>query len=46
MMLDGRRLIHANVHHMAVTIEPLARVRARIEANGGGEPIAYRRVKP
>jgi hypothetical protein len=44
MMLDGRRLIHANVHHMAVTVEPLARVRARIAANGGGEPIAFRRL--
>jgi cell wall-associated NlpC family hydrolase len=45
MMLDRRRLIHANVYRMSVTIEPLARVRARIAANGGGEPIAYRRVK-
>jgi cell wall-associated NlpC family hydrolase len=45
MMRDGRRLIHANVHHMAVTIEPLARVRARIAASGGGGPIAYRRVR-
>ena len=44
MMLDGRRLIHANAHHMAVAVEPLARVRARMVANGGGEPIAYRRL--
>ena len=44
MMRDGRRLVHANAHHMAVTIEPLARVCARIAANGGGEPIAYRRL--
>ena len=45
MMLDGRRLIHANAHYMAVAVEPLARVRARMAANGGGEPIAYRRVR-
>ena len=45
MMLDGRRLIHANAHHMAVSVEPLARARARIAASGGGEPIAYRRVR-
>lgn len=45
MMMDGRRLIHANAHHMAVTVEPLARAGARIAANGGGEPIAYRRVR-
>jgi hypothetical protein len=44
MMLDGRRLIHANAHHMAVTIEPLAKVRSRIANRGGGEPIAYRRL--
>jgi len=44
MMRDVRRLVHANAHHMAVTIEPLARVCARIAANGGGEPIAYRRL--
>jgi hypothetical protein len=30
---------------MAVSVEPLARARARISANGGGEPIAYRRVE-
>ncbi len=44
MMLDTRRLIHANAHHMAVTVEPLARVRARIVKSGGGEPTAYRRL--
>lgn len=43
MMLDARRLIHANAHHMAVTLEALARVVARVAAKGGGEPIAYRR---
>jgi cell wall-associated NlpC family hydrolase len=39
MMLDATRLIHANAFAMAVTIEPLARVRNRV-----GEPIACRRV--
>lgn len=45
MMLDGRRLIHANSHRMAVTVEPLSRVRSRMLAAGGGEPIAYRRIR-
>lgn len=45
MMVDGRRLIHANAHHMAVIVEPLARARERIAASGGGDPIAYRRVE-
>ncbi len=43
MMLDETRLIHANAHHMAVAIEPLAEAVARIMARGGGEPTAYRR---
>jgi hypothetical protein len=43
MMLDTERLIHANAHHMAVAIEPLATAVARIEAAGGGGPTAYRR---
>jgi len=44
MMLDGERIIHANAHHMAVAIEPLAGAIARIEAAGVGAPTAYRRV--
>jgi cell wall-associated NlpC family hydrolase len=43
MMLDARRLIHANAHHMAVAIEPLVTAIARIEAAGSGTPTAYRR---
>lgn len=39
MMLDERRLIHANAHHMAVAVEPLADAIARI-----GTPTAYRRA--
>ena len=43
ILLDPRRVIHANAHHMAVAIEPLADALSRIAANGGGEPTAYRR---
>lgn len=42
MMLDGRRIIHANAHHMCVAIEPLAEAVARITPNSG-PPVAYRR---
>jgi cell wall-associated NlpC family hydrolase len=38
MMLEEARLLHANAHHMAVAIEPLAEAVARI-----GPPIAFRR---
>jgi cell wall-associated NlpC family hydrolase len=44
MMLDAERLLHANAHHMAVAIEPLAEAVARIEAAGNGPPTGYRRV--
>jgi cell wall-associated NlpC family hydrolase len=44
MMLDGERLIHANGHHMAVAIEPLAVAVSRIEAAEGQRPIAFRRL--
>jgi cell wall-associated NlpC family hydrolase len=44
MMLDPERLLHANAHHMAVAIEPLAEAMARIVAAGGGEPTGYRRL--
>lgn len=43
MMLDAERLIHANAHHMAVAIEPLAETRARYVEGGVGEPTAFRR---
>ncbi len=39
IMLDEARLLHANAHHMAVAVEPLAEATARIAA-----PNAYRRV--
>jgi cell wall-associated NlpC family hydrolase len=34
IMLDGERLVHANAHHMAVAVEPLAAAVARIAAAG------------
>jgi cell wall-associated NlpC family hydrolase len=44
MMLDGVRILHANAHHMATAIEPLAEAAARIAAGPTGEPVAYRRI--
>ena len=43
MGLGERRIIHANGHHMAVAIEPLAEAVARIGATGS-QPTGYRRV--
>jgi cell wall-associated NlpC family hydrolase len=40
---DGR-IVHANGHHMATVIEPLAEAIARIKAAGAGEPTSYRRI--
>lgn len=44
MMLDETRILHANAHHMATAIEPLAEAIARIAASSTGEPVAYRRI--
>ena len=35
VMIDGTRLLHANVHHMAVEIEPATEAIARIESAYG-----------
>lgn len=43
MALDADAIIHANAHHMAVAIEPLAMARARIKASGGGPVTSMRR---
>lgn len=43
IMLDQLRIVHANGHHAAVVVEPLAEAIARIEAAGAGRPVAYRR---
>ena len=43
IMLDAARLLHANAHHMAVAVEPLAGAIARVEAAGGGPVTGWRR---
>jgi cell wall-associated NlpC family hydrolase len=40
---DGA-ILHANGHHMATVIEPLAAAIERIRAAGYGDPVAWRRV--
>jgi len=42
LMMDGERLIHANAHWMAVTIEPLADVIARL-SDQHEQPVTDRR---
>lgn len=44
ILLDAETILHANAHHMAVAVEPLAEAIARIEAAGVGAPLGYRRV--
>ena len=44
ILLDAETILHANAHHMAVAVEPLAEAIARIEAAGVGSPLGYRRV--
>lgn len=44
IMLDESRLLHANAHHMATAIEPLAEAVARIAAGPTGMPTGYRRL--
>ncbi len=44
MMVDSRSLIHANAHHMAVQVEPLAEAEARILESGGGAVTCRRRL--
>lgn len=44
MMLDAKRLVHANAHHMAVAIEPLASALARIGAREFGAVTCIRRI--
>jgi cell wall-associated NlpC family hydrolase len=43
ILLDAETMLHANAHHMAVAIEPLAEAIARIEAAGGGGVTGWRR---
>jgi len=44
IFVDPARVLHANAHHMAVVVEPLADVAARIEASGSGKPTGFRRL--
>ncbi len=43
MMVDADTIVHANGHHMATTVEPLALVTARILASEGKEVTSIRR---
>ena len=43
ILLDAETILHANAHHMAVAVEPLAEAIARIEAAGSGAPTGWRR---
>ena len=43
VLLDADTILHANAHHMAVAIEPLAEAIARVEAAGGGPVTGWRR---
>jgi cell wall-associated NlpC family hydrolase len=43
IMLDPARLLHANGHHMAVAIEPLAEAEARIRASTVGPITTVKR---
>lgn len=44
IMLDETRMLHANSHRMAVTIEVLDDAIVRIRSSGGGEPTSFRRL--
>jgi cell wall-associated NlpC family hydrolase len=46
LMLDATRLIHANGHHMAVAVEPLAEAAARIQEKSYGPVTSLRRLRP
>ena len=41
--LDAERVVHANAFHMLVTVEPLADLVARVEAESGRGLTAIRR---
>jgi cell wall-associated NlpC family hydrolase len=44
ILLDPHTILHANAHHMATAIEPLAEAIARIGATPTGGVLGYRRV--
>jgi len=43
ILLDPETILHANAHHMAVAVEPLAEAIARIAAAGSGPVTGWRR---
>lgn len=43
-VVDGETLLHANVHHMAVSQEPIAEAVARIAAQGDGPVTRHARL--
>ena len=44
LVVSSDKIIHANAGHMATVFEPLAEALARIEQQGDGSPIAFRRL--
>ncbi|MBU0868578.1 MAG: C40 family peptidase, partial [Alphaproteobacteria bacterium] len=44
IMIDGKTLLHANAHWMAVVAEPLADVVARLAGDHAQPIIARRRI--
>ncbi len=44
IMTDAQVLLHANAHHMAVAMEPLAQAVARIDGAGDGQPTRFVRL--
>jgi cell wall-associated NlpC family hydrolase len=44
LVRDAETLIHANAHHMAVTVEGIEAATARIAAQGHGPVTAHRRL--
>ncbi|MEL6219078.1 MAG: NlpC/P60 family protein [Pseudomonadota bacterium] len=45
VMVTGSRLLHANIHHMAVAVEPLSDARQRIREKGEGTVTSRRRLE-
>lgn len=44
LVYDQSTLIHANAHHMAVALEPIATAIDRIQAQGDGPLLAHKRL--
>ncbi|MEL7049561.1 MAG: C40 family peptidase, partial [Pseudomonadota bacterium] len=46
IMIDGVMIVHANAHHMSVTVETLPEVAARVARNDGPAIAAIKRLTP